>query len=106
VEYAIFLLKLRDDPYPWACIQAHVEKLCALDDEGRLIAAGPFKDGKGGLILARFRNLEEAEQFAADDPYVKSGYSKVQAVRGWQWSNRANGHLGVVEPEPESTKRR
>jgi hypothetical protein len=62
---------------------AHLERLRALQDESRLILAGPFPaidssdpgpDGfSGGLIVAEFPSLEEAEAWLRADPYIAAG---------------------------------
>ena len=67
---------------------AHLERLHALRDQGRLILAGPHpaidttEPGdagfSGSLIVAEFNSLEDAEAWAADDPYRDAGvYAKV-----------------------------
>ena len=62
---------------------AHLERLKALQAEGRLILAGPNPaiDAEdpgaagftGSLIVAEFSSKEEAESWAATDPYVSAG---------------------------------
>lgn len=67
---------------------AHLARLNALTDQGRLLLAGPFPgiDGEdpgpagfsGSLIVAQFPSLEDARQWAAADPYVGAGvYARV-----------------------------
>ncbi len=67
---------------------AHLERLHALRDQGRLLMAGPFPavDGPdpgsagftGSLIVAEFPSLPEAEAWAGADPYVMAGvYARV-----------------------------
>ena len=67
---------------------AHVERLTALVDAGRLLVAGPFPaiDGAdpgpagftGSLIVAEFASLTEARQWADADPYIAAGvYERV-----------------------------
>ena len=66
----------------------HLSRIQALQDEGRLILAGPFpaidslEPGPGGfsgsLIVAEFESLEAAKTWANADPYVSAGvYQKV-----------------------------
>ena len=73
---------------------AHVERLKALVDQGRLLAAGPnpaidTEDPgnagfTGSLIIAGFDSLEDAENWANEDPYVAAGvYVKVE-VKPWK----------------------
>ncbi|MDR2195268.1 MAG: YciI family protein [Gallionellaceae bacterium] len=67
---------------------AHVDRLHLLQAQGRLLVAGPFPavDAEdpgdaghtGSLIVAEFASLEEAEAWAAADPYVSAGvYARV-----------------------------
>lgn len=67
---------------------AHLERLEALQDEGRLVLAGPHPaidspdpgdaGFSGSLIVAEFADLGNAEAWAAADPYVEAGvYDRV-----------------------------
>ena len=67
---------------------AHVERLVALRDAGRLILAGPHPaiDSEdpgeagfsGSLIVAEFGSLNDAQLWADADPYIDAGvYSQV-----------------------------
>ena len=61
----------------------HLERLTALQDEGRLILAGPHPaiDSEdpgeagfsGSLVVAEFGSLEAAQAWADADPYVSAG---------------------------------
>lgn len=61
----------------------HVKRLQELKDQGRLILAGPHpaidnnEPGPAGftgsLVVAEFESLDEAQSWANDDPYIKSG---------------------------------
>lgn len=67
---------------------AHLARLQAMQDEARLLLAGPFPSidsedpgeagYSGSLIVAAFTNLQEAIIWANADPFVKAGvYAKV-----------------------------
>ena len=67
---------------------AHVERLKALQDEGRLVLAGPHPaidandpgpaGFSGSLIVADFATREAAIAWASADPYAQAGvYGKV-----------------------------
>lgn len=67
---------------------AHIERLQALQNEGRLVLAGPHPSidsdnpgsagFTGSLVVAEFENLQEAQQWADADPYMDAKvYSKV-----------------------------
>ncbi len=61
----------------------HLERLTALQDQGRLILAGPHpaidsedpgESGfSGSLVVAEFVSLEDAKAWADADPYVEAG---------------------------------
>jgi len=67
---------------------AHLDRLNALQDQGRVLLAGPFPaiDSEnpgpagftGSLIVAEFPSQVDAESWAEADPYVAAGvYSRV-----------------------------
>lgn len=92
MEFEIRLRRVRPDPFSEEAIARHVDRLVDLDDAGRLIAAGPLGDGSGGLILARFDGTEDAEDFAATEPFVTGGWESAEVV-AWQPATRANQYL-------------
>ena len=61
----------------------HLARLNELRDQGRLILAGPNpaidsedpgEDGfTGSIVIAEFDSLQAAQNWADDDPYIKSG---------------------------------
>jgi uncharacterized protein YciI len=73
---------------------AHLARLQALQDEGRLLLAGPFPavDASdpglagftGSLIVAEFASLEAAQTWADADPYVAAGVYEHIAVRPYK----------------------
>ena len=67
---------------------AHLERLNALVDEGRLVLAGPnpvidsadpgTAGFSGSLIVAEFESLQAAQAWADADPYIAAGvYAQV-----------------------------
>ncbi|MBM6551292.1 YciI family protein [Marinomonas ostreistagni] len=68
---------------------AHLERLQALRDQGRLVLAGPNPaidsndPGEAGftgsVVVAEFASLEDAQAWADADPYVAAGvYAHVE----------------------------
>ncbi len=61
----------------------HLARLQELVDQGRLLAAGPHPaldttdpgeaGFSGSIIIAEFDSLQEAQAWADEDPYIKSG---------------------------------
>ncbi len=70
---------------------AHLERIQALQMQGRLVLAGPLPrvDGPdpqqagftGSLIVAEFPDLASAQTWAQDDPYVSGGVFKQVTVK-------------------------
>lgn len=67
---------------------AHLERLTALQNEGRLILAGPHPaiDSEdpgpagfsGSLVVAEFSSFDDAQSWADADPYITGGvYAQV-----------------------------
>lgn len=79
-------LELRKQARP-----AHVERLQALKQAGRLIIAGPnptidsSEPGEAGfsgsMIVAEFESLNEAQEWADADPYIAAGVYKHVTVK-------------------------
>lgn len=68
---------------------AHVARLQDMQNQGRLLLAGPFPSVDavdpgiagftGSLIVAEFSSLESAQEWANTDPYVAAGvYAEVK----------------------------
>ena len=75
-------------PARLAARPAHLGRLKALNEEGRLLLAGPFPaidspdpgpaGFSGSLIVAEFASLEAAKAWADADPFVAAGvYAQV-----------------------------
>ncbi len=70
---------------------AHLSRLKTLQEEGRLLLAGPFPavdavdpgpaGFTGSLIVAEFPTLDAAQAWADADPYVAAGVYAQVAVR-------------------------
>lgn len=70
---------------------AHLERLTALQNEGRLVLAGPHPaidspdPGSAGfygsLIVAEFPSLQDAQAWTAQDPYAMAGIYAQVAVK-------------------------
>lgn len=67
---------------------AHIQRLQKLQDQGRLVLAGPHPSidsdnpgaagFTGSLVVAEFDSLTDAKQWADVDPYIDAGvYAKV-----------------------------
>jgi len=69
----------------------HLERIQVLQEEGRLILAGPYPSidsqdpgsagFSGSLIVAEFESLEAAQAWAEADPYVSAGVYREVTVK-------------------------
>ena len=69
----------------------HIARLLALQDEGRLLLAGPHPQidsdnpgpagFSGSLIVAEFPSLADAQHWADTDPYIAAGVYKKVTVK-------------------------
>jgi uncharacterized protein YciI len=74
-----------------AARSAHLQRLQGLLEQGRLLVAGPMPNidspdpgpagFSGSTIIAEFDSLEDAQQWAAVDPYVEAGVYDFVDVR-------------------------
>ena len=70
---------------------AHLERLRLLQSEGRLVLAGPHPvidsddpgpaGFSGSLIVAEFPSLNDAQQWANNDPYIQAGVYATVTVK-------------------------
>jgi uncharacterized protein YciI len=87
--YAIISQDVKDSLEKRKAVRTdHIARLQALQDEGRLLIAGPHPKidcddpgpagFTGSLVVAEFESLEEAQEWADEDPYVAAGaYERV-----------------------------
>ena len=66
--------------------ETHVAHVRALNDQGRIILAGPVKDDAddrsiGAVIVFEATDLAEARRIVNDDPYAKAGVFETLVVQ-------------------------
>jgi uncharacterized protein YciI len=76
-------LAFSDDPARLEGRPAHRERLSELRDAGRLLAAGPFADESGALLLFRVDSQAEAQKIVAADPYYSGPGVSVVSLKEW-----------------------
>lgn len=86
-------------PVDQAAVEAHVAYLKVLDDNGKLVLAGPYADGDGGLVIYTAASRNEAIITAKADPFVADGYQSFE-VRAFLPANRHNDYLVGPVAEP------
>lgn len=78
---------------------AHLERLKALQDAGRMILAGPFPaidspdpgpaGFTGSLIVAEFDSLDDAKDWADADPFVAAGVYAAVSIKPFRVTLKA-----------------
>jgi hypothetical protein len=73
---------------------AHLARLAELQDQGRMLIAGPFPaidsadpgpaGFSGSLVVAEFDSLESARTWAEADPYVAAGVYRDVEIKPWR----------------------
>jgi len=71
----------------------HRAYLEELGRRGQVLAAGPFHDDTGALIIYAVDDEQELERLLADDPYVTEDVFGTRSVR--EWRPFVAGNLGA-----------
>jgi uncharacterized protein YciI len=72
----------------------HRERLARLADEGRLLAAGPWSDESGSLLVFLVDHRDDVDAILAEDPYYSAPGVTVAGVHEW---NAVIRHPAVAE---------
>jgi len=82
---AMFAVQLSysDDPARFDHRPAHRERLARLVTEGRLLAAGPWSDDSGALLVFLAERRDELDEILAADPYYSVPGVEVAGVHEW-----------------------
>jgi uncharacterized protein YciI len=93
-DSTLFVIRLTQQrPFTKEIVAAHVAHLRRLDDDGRLVLAGPLSgDPPGGLIVIRAGSEREARSVAEADPFVSEGFEELE-LRSLTRACRENGYL-------------
>lgn len=93
-RYVITLTRNPGKERDEALIREHVAFLRRLDAAEQLVLAGPFEDGRGGMIIVKAESEGTAQEIAGSDPFVSGGYESCD-VRKWLLSCEDNNHMGM-----------
>jgi uncharacterized protein YciI len=61
----------------------HRQYLTSLLERGQLVAAGPFTDDSGALIIYEAASRDEAEKLLQGDPFHQNGIFVKYQLRPW-----------------------
>ena len=94
--YAIFLHAIPERPLSLEVVDLHAAHLAELDDNGKLVMAGPLVERSGGLIVLRTGSVAEAKAIADEDPLVRGAYQTYE-LDVWLMSNRQNNYRPNIQ---------
>ncbi|MCA9667037.1 MAG: hypothetical protein KC503_15665 [Myxococcales bacterium] len=103
----IFVIVTTADAEHTLSDEHHQLRLEYLDDLARrhvLVAAGPFDDQEGAMMLVRARGMEDAVAIARADPLIEAGLERYE-VRGWTDVYDPERRLGdLIDFEPPADR--
>jgi uncharacterized protein YciI len=76
-------LSFSDNPGRLEHRPAHRETLAGLADDGHLLAAGPWSDESGALLVFLVDTRQEVDEIIAADPYYSAPGVEVAGVHEW-----------------------
>jgi hypothetical protein len=98
--YLIFLNSIPGKALSLDVVNRHAAHLKELDNDGKLVLAGPIPERAGGLIVLRVASLAEAKAIAEEDPMIRGAY-QTYALGTWLMSNRQNDYRPNLQPESQ-----
>ena len=76
-------LAFTDDPTRLELRPSHRERLAAHAAAGRLMAAGPWSDETGALLVFLVDDRAAVDEILADDPYYAAPGVTVASIQEW-----------------------
>jgi uncharacterized protein YciI len=83
MKYAAVIEYITDKDKIQSVRPEHRQYLTSLLAAGKLVAAGPFTDNYGALIIYESASPEEAEKLLQADPFHKNGIFVRWVMRPW-----------------------
>ena len=83
MKFAIFLEKCNKAEEFQKVVPDHVAYMTRLHERGILIAGGPFRDAKGGMVLIEAEDEAAAHAIASADPFIVRGVERYD-LRSWE----------------------
>ena len=85
---ALYVVQLRFDPAEFdrrmEVRPAHREYLTELKTAGKLVAAGPFTDETGALLVYDVADEAELRDILAKDPYTPANVAEITTLAEWE----------------------
>jgi uncharacterized protein YciI len=98
--FVIFLHSIPQRTLTPKVVKLHAAHLAELNDEGKLVMAGPLVERSGGLIVLQAVSAAEAIAIAEEDPLVRCTYQTYE-LGTWLVSNRQNNYRPNIQSATE-----
>jgi uncharacterized protein YciI len=76
-------LAYSDEPQRFELRPGHRDRLAALAADGRLLAAGPWPDDSGALLVFTVGGRDELDEIMRTDPYYAAAGVTVASIQEW-----------------------
>ncbi len=73
-------------------LMEHTRYMKGLEDEGKVVIAGGFMDGTGGMDILECDTLEEALEISKNDPLAKANLVR-QDIKAWSTDLEARNKM-------------
>ena len=83
MKFAAIIEYSQDKAKVQALRPVHRQYLTELRQRGQLVAAGPFTDDSGALIIYEAASADEAEKLLQGDPFHHNGIFLKYVLRPW-----------------------
>ncbi len=83
MKFAAIIEYVQDKEKVQAVRPVHRQYLAGLRQKGQLVAAGPFTDDSGALIIYEAASRDEAEKIIQGDPFAQNGIFQKYQLRPW-----------------------
>jgi uncharacterized protein len=93
-RYVILLNEIAGKTTTREIVRSHVQYLKDLDKSGKLVMCGPFTDYKGGMVVIKAADINDAKDIAKSDPFVREGF-RTYELRTLELSCEENNHMGM-----------
>ncbi|SEQ13826.1 YciI family protein [Piscibacillus halophilus] len=89
MKYFACFLSMKDEEKSQKYRPQHLDFLKKMRHEKKVLMNGRFTDGAGGLIIYRANHLDEAIQYAKEDPYIQVGAREFE-IHEWELVSEYN----------------
>lgn len=92
-KFVVILKDKRKGELDASLLTRHIEHLRNLNQEGKLMVGGPFKNNEQAMIILNCGDIDEAISIAESDPFIKEKYYNTYEINELIVANEENNWL-------------